>query len=234
MTNLNDLAAQLKSYIIHSQENDDSIRNFNRNRYNNLTININASLGYPNVNVSIGGFEAVYNIEYCTKTEGSLETDEIYVYKWLSDKNIQNVLKELYLSMTELVDLEEEQSGLKDELGQGFRRDFEGAAGGSMIDDNFSSRNKKRNNFRNLMMPSPILPKQEDFEDEIKEKYIRREDVTLTPEKVVPADYEVYNEETCLEIYKEEQMESLEDASRKHDFYNFIQNRLVRKKEDDE
>jgi len=233
MTNLNELATRLQSYIINSQRDAHNGRNFSKSRYNNLKIKISSSLEYPNIIISIGISEATYNIEDGTKTDGSLGPDEKYVYKWIGNKNIQPILKELYLSMTELVDLEEEQNELKDELDDEFKIDMEGFAGESKIDDR-PDRRSKRNNFRKLMMPSQVLM-HEDDENHKRETLLRREDVMLTPLETVSAEYEEYNAETDLEIYEEqEQLESLENASKKHNLMNFFQNTFGNRHTDDE
>ncbi len=232
MTNLNDLAGKLQTFLIRAQMDAHNSRSLSKSRYNNLKLKISSQLQYPNVIITIGISEATYNIEDGTKTEGSLGPDEKYVYKWIGNKNIQPLLKELYLSMTELVDLEEEQQDLKDELEDELKGDMEGSAGESNIDDRPSRRSRK-NNFRNLMMPSQFLMREEE-ERQRREKLMRKEDIIDVPKETVSSDYEEYNEETDLEIYNEQKFESLEEASKKHNFLNFMQNMFGKKKVDDD
>ncbi len=229
MANLNELAGKLQTFIIRAQMDSHNSRSLSKSRYNNLKLKISSQLQYPNVIITIGISEATYNIEDGTKTEGSLGPDEKYVYKWISNKNIQPALKELYLSMTELVDLEEEQQELKEELEEEL---MEGAAGESRIDDR-PSRRSKRNNFRNLMMPSQFLLREEE-QRQRRENLMRREDEVIEPKETVSSVYEEYNEETDLEIYNEQKFESLEDASKKHNFMDFMQNMFGKKKSDDD
>ena len=231
MTNLNDYATKLQTFLIREAQDDG--RRVSKARYNNLKMKISSRLQYPNVIITIGISEATYNIEDGTKTEGSLGPDERYVYKWLSRKEIQPALKELYLQMTELVDLEEEQQELKEELEDEMMGDMEGFAGESKIDDR-PSRHSKKNNFRNLMMPSQYLEREEEETKRRKEGLIRREDAVITPLETVSAAYEEFNEETDLEIYNEQKLESLENLSKQHDLMNFMKGMFARPNKDDD
>lgn len=231
MTNLNDYATKLQTFLIREVQDDG--RRVSKARYNNLKMKISSRLQYPNVIITIGISEATYNIEDGTKTEGSLGPDERYVYKWLSRKEIQPALKELYLQMTELVDLEEEQQELKEELEDEMMGDMEGLAGESKIDDR-PSRHSKKNNFRNLMMPSQYLEREEEEKKRRKEGLIRREDAVITPLETVSAAYEEFNEETDLEIYNEQKLESLENLSKQHDLMNFMKGMFARPNKDDD
>ena len=229
MTNLNELATKLQEFIIRSQSDAHNGRGFSKSRYNNLKLKISSTLEYPNVIVAIGISEATYNIEDGTKTDGSLGPDEKYIYKWIGKSNIQHALKELYLSMTELVDLEEEQNELQEELAEEIKGDMEGSAGESKFDDR-KSRRSKRNNFRNLMMP----PMMDDNQDEDRKKGKKKSSILDEPLETVSSDYEEYNEDTDLEVYQEQQFESLEESSKQHNFLNFMQNMFGKNKKDED
>ena len=230
MANLNELATKLQEFIIRSQSDAHNGRNFSKSRYNNLKLKISSTLEYPNIIVSIGISEATYNIEDGTKTDGSLGPDEKYVYKWIGKSNIQPALKELYLSMTELVDLEEEQTELQEQLEDELKGDMEGSAGESKFDDR-KSRRSKRNNFRNLMMPQML---EETHDEEEKRKGKKKPSILDEPVETVSSEYEEYNEETDLEVYRESQFESLEENSKQHNFLDFMQNMFGKKKKDDD
>lgn len=222
MTTLNELAVKLQSFIINSQMNSRDKRTLNKNRYNNLKLKIDTSLAYANVVVCIGISEATYNIEMGTKTDGSLGPDEVFVYKWISNPYVVPILKEIYLQATELVNLEEEQEDAKEELEDELKQVAEGEAGESDIDVRPSKRSNR--NFRKLMMPAAFQhPELEDPKIPTGKKY-KYGTGELEEGETIDENGEVYTEDSNLEVYQENKLESLEEEAKKSDFINFIRN----------
>lgn len=222
MATLNELAVKLQSYIIKAQMDTRGNRGVSVSRYNNLKLKINPVLQYPNVIITIGISEATYNIEDGTKTDGSLGPDEKYVYKWVSNTYIAPALKEIYLSMTELVDLEDEQEELKEELEEELLSKGEGAAGESDIDTRPSRRSRK--NFRSMMMPASYnIPSLDDNSDAAKRKLLGG-DMQSVDDILFPDENEEEGTEQGLEVYQETKFESLDEVAKSSDFMNFIKN----------
>lgn len=227
MATLNELAVKLQSYIINTQMDGRNRRSLNKGRYNNLKLKVNTGLEYPNIVVTIGISEATYNVDAGTKTDGSLGPDEVYVYKWITNPYIAPALKEIYLQATELVNLEEEQEEIKEELEDELKQAAEGQAGESDIDTRPSRRSKK--NFRSLMMPVALQHPELEEEKFPTGKKHKNKLGELEEGDEVYENGEVYSENSDLEVYQEQKLESLEEESKKSDFINFIRNSFGKK-----
>lgn len=112
MKTLHELATKLQQYIIKSQQDAHNSTNMNITKYNNLKLRMETKLHYPNIIVTIGISEAVFNIREGTKTDGSLGPDERYVKKWLGGSSVLADLKEIYIAMSDLIKAEDENKAI--------------------------------------------------------------------------------------------------------------------------
>lgn len=112
MKTLHELATKLQQYIIKSQQDAHNSTNMNITKYNNLKLRMETKLHYPNIIVTIGISEAIFNIREGTKTDGSLGPDERYVKKWLGSSSVIADLKEIYIAMSDLIKAEDENKAI--------------------------------------------------------------------------------------------------------------------------
>jgi len=112
MKTLHELAIKLQEYIIKCQQDAHNSTNMNITKYNNLKLRIDTTLHYPNIIVTIGISEGIWNFKDGTKTDGSLGPDEKYVRKWLGSSTVIADLKEIYLAASELVKAEDEKKAV--------------------------------------------------------------------------------------------------------------------------
>ena len=115
MKTLHELAIKLQESIIKQQEDSHNAANLNVTKYNNLKIKMDTRYAYPHAIICIGISEAVFNIAEGTKTDGGLGPDEKYVKKWLANSTVISDLKEIYISLGELVKAEEQDKAIAQE-----------------------------------------------------------------------------------------------------------------------
>lgn len=85
----NELAGELKTFIIDEHSNYKGLKNVSVQRYNNLKIGMNAAMhATPHIIVRIGMSEAVYTLPNGTRLTGGLGMDERYVIKWFGKSGV--------------------------------------------------------------------------------------------------------------------------------------------------
>ena len=92
------MARELKEFVIDIQSDAHNQSSVNKYRYNNLKLEImdprvNKT---PQVKITIGISEAVFNIQNGEKASGGLGPDERYVLRWFMKNSVLNDLKELW------------------------------------------------------------------------------------------------------------------------------------------
>lgn len=154
MKTLHELAIKLQESIIKQQEDSHNSENLNVTKYNNLKIKMDTRYSYPHAIVCIGISEAVFNIAEGTKTDGGLGPDEKYVRKWIANSTVISDLKEIWISLGELVKAEEQDKAISQE---------------GEADEVKREAPKKKKKFRNLLdmaMPVDGIPIEgEDIEE---------------------------------------------------------------------
>lgn len=94
---LNELASDLKTYIIEIQSDAHNKGNLRPERYNNLKFQMNiAENKNPHVVVNIGMSSAEFNLNTGDKTAGGLGPDERYVIRWLEKPTSMPALRECW------------------------------------------------------------------------------------------------------------------------------------------
>lgn len=142
MKTLHELAIKLQESIIKQQEDSHNSANLNVTKYNNLKIKMDTRYSYPHAIVCIGISEAVFNIAEGTKTDGGLGPDEKYVRKWIANSTVISDLKEIWISLGELVKAEEQDKAISQE---------------GEADEVKREAPKKKKKFRNLLdMAMPV------------------------------------------------------------------------------
>lgn len=85
----NELAGELKAFIVEEHSNYRGIKNISLQRYNNLRVGMNISMHLmPHVIIRIGMSEGVYSLPHGTRITGGLGMDERFVLKWLCKPNV--------------------------------------------------------------------------------------------------------------------------------------------------
>lgn len=91
---LNELAGDLKSYILEINSNMRGNAAFRPERYNNLKLSMDvAKEKIPHVTISLGMSEVTYNINSLDKMNGSLGADERYIQRWFNKTGVIENLK---------------------------------------------------------------------------------------------------------------------------------------------
>lgn len=91
----NDLALDLKDYIVDKHANYRGLKHMSLQRYNNLALSMNSRrFGNPHVIVKVGISEAVFSIPYVNKIDGGLGMDERYVMQWIGTDVVLQTLNE--------------------------------------------------------------------------------------------------------------------------------------------
>ena len=110
---LHELSIDLINYIVDMHSGQDSTSGFNKARYNNLRLEISSPkiTKVPQLKVSIGISESIYNLMPLQKIMGSLGPDERYVYRWISKDIVYNDL----IGMWKVAEEEERRKLLKQE-----------------------------------------------------------------------------------------------------------------------
>ena len=86
---LNELADDLKAFLIEIQSDAHNKGNLRPERYNNLSLKINIpSNPEPHVIIIIGMSEVEYDIKTLEKNNGSLGPDDRYVARWIANPNV--------------------------------------------------------------------------------------------------------------------------------------------------
>ena len=115
MKTLHEMAVKLQESIIAQQEDAHNSTTLSVTKYNNLKLKMSTKYTYPHVIITIGISEAIFNIADGTKTDGGLGPDEKYVKKWLGTSTVIADLKEIYISVGELVRAGEENKAVSQE-----------------------------------------------------------------------------------------------------------------------
>lgn len=91
---LNELASELKVYLIEIQSDAHNKGNLRPERYNNLTLKMNiAANPTPHVKLFIGMSSAEFDLRTGDKVDGGLGPDERYVLRWLGKTNTMPALR---------------------------------------------------------------------------------------------------------------------------------------------
>lgn len=115
MKTLHEMVVKLQESIIAQQEDAHNSTTLNVTKYNNLKLKMSTKYTYPHVIITIGISEAIFNIADGTQTDGGLGPDEKYVKKWLGTSTVIADLKEIYISVGELVRAGEENKAVSQE-----------------------------------------------------------------------------------------------------------------------
>lgn len=90
---LNELADNLKAFLLEIQSDAHNKGNLRPERYNNLSLKINISANpQPHIIIRIGMSEAEYDIKNLEKINGSLGPDNRYVSRWLTKPNVLSAI----------------------------------------------------------------------------------------------------------------------------------------------
>ena len=91
----NDLAYDLRDFIVDKHANYRGLKHMSMQRYNNLSINMNSKrFSQQHVIVKIGISEGVFTFPYVNKLDGGLGMDERFVMQWIGNDNTIQVLTE--------------------------------------------------------------------------------------------------------------------------------------------
>lgn len=91
---LNELASDLRAYLMELQSDAHNKTNFRPERYYNLMLKINVALDpNPHVQIHIAMASAEFDLNTGEKLQGSLGPDEKYVIRWLDKPNVLPSLK---------------------------------------------------------------------------------------------------------------------------------------------
>lgn len=95
---LNELSRELRDFIIELQSDAHNITGFKKYRYNNLKIEVMdpRTTPFPQVKITIGMSEAIFNMLTIEKIAGGLGPDERFVLRWFTKSNNMNELKEAW------------------------------------------------------------------------------------------------------------------------------------------
>lgn len=156
MKTLHEMAVKLQDSIIKQQEDAHNAATLNITKYNNLKIKMDSRYAYPHVIIIIGISEAVFNIAEGTKTDGSLGPEEKYVKKWLGSNTVIADLKEIYISLGELIRAGDENKAISKE--------------GEADEAKRDAPAKKKKAFKNLLeMAMPLDGSIPDSDNEVEE-----------------------------------------------------------------
>ena len=100
MKTLNEIARDLKDFVVELQSDAHNRTNTNVYRYNNLKLEIVDPLAskIPQVKITIGISDAIFNIDTGEKLLGGLGPDERYVMRWFMKSGTITELKEAWKS----------------------------------------------------------------------------------------------------------------------------------------
>ena len=82
----NELALDLKDYIIDKHSHSRGVKHMSMQRYNNLTVSMNSRrYAQQHVIIRVGISEAAFSFPYVNKIDGGLGMDERYVMQWIGN-----------------------------------------------------------------------------------------------------------------------------------------------------
>lgn len=95
---LSELSRELRDFITELQSDAHNVTGFKKYRYNNLKIEVldPRTTPFPQVRITIGMSEAVFNMATLEKMTGGLGPDERYVLRWFTRGSNLNELKEAW------------------------------------------------------------------------------------------------------------------------------------------
>lgn len=97
---LNELAGELRDFIVELQLDAHNKGNFRPERYNNLKLTMSIPHNpSPHVVISISMSEAEFDLKTGEKISGGLGPDDRYVMRWLSKANVLTNLNERWKAM---------------------------------------------------------------------------------------------------------------------------------------
>lgn len=97
---LNELADELKAYIVEQHSDAHNKGNMRTGRYNNLKLSMDiVKNSTPHVVVNMGMSEAEFNIRSGEKINGSLGPEEKYTQKWFSKSSTLPALNECWKAL---------------------------------------------------------------------------------------------------------------------------------------
>ena len=80
----NELAQDLRDYIVDKHSNYRGLKHMSLQRHNNLTVSMNSKrYGQPHVIIRVGISEAAFSFPYVNKIDGGLGMDERFVMQWI-------------------------------------------------------------------------------------------------------------------------------------------------------
>ena len=95
---LSEITRELKDFIIDLQSDAHNSSGVNKYRYNNLKVEIvdPRTTRVPQVKITVGMSEAVFNIQTSDKASGGLGPDERYVLRWFGRNQTMADLKDIW------------------------------------------------------------------------------------------------------------------------------------------
>lgn len=95
---LNELSRELRDFVIELQSDAHNITGFKKYRYNNLKIEVldPRITPFPQVKITIGMSEAIFNLVNLEKLSGGLGPDERFVIRWFGRGTNLMELKEAW------------------------------------------------------------------------------------------------------------------------------------------
>ena len=95
----NDMAGDLRDFIIEKHSNYKGLKSVSVQRYNNIQLSMNPKrYAQPHVIIKIGMSEGVYAVPYANKIDGGLGMDEKFAMQWIESGVISTVLDEHWKS----------------------------------------------------------------------------------------------------------------------------------------
>ncbi len=95
---LNELSREMRDFIVDLQSDAHNAGGINKYRYNNLKIEIldPRTAKIPQVKITIGMSEAIFNLANAEKASGGLGPDERYVLRWFAKEGNVAELKNIW------------------------------------------------------------------------------------------------------------------------------------------
>ena len=104
----NELALDLKDYIIDKHSNYRGLKHMSMQRYNNLTVSMNSRrYAQQHVIIRVGISEAAFSFPYVNKIDGGLGMDERYVMQWIGNDVVLQSLNDQW-KIIKLAELDNE------------------------------------------------------------------------------------------------------------------------------
>ena len=105
----NDLAYDLRDFIVDKHANYRGLKHMSLQRYNNLNNSMNSKrYGQQHVIIKIGISEGVFSFPYVNKMDGGLGMDERYVMQWIGNDAVIQALTE-HWKVIKLLELEQDE-----------------------------------------------------------------------------------------------------------------------------